>query len=291
MLHVPFVFIMPFFYNYVNILFTFPLTGRNGWFILTFTGTITHTHHPAVKRVLFFYKKVDASDWRKAMLINSQPIDPKFYEKLGLNKSDDFRNSDKNEIKSQHIGKMFDDFFDDSRKQKIDLMTRLRWKKRRMKDKALDVKHTIRNHFKWHKTMKSLRSWEGFSGLIRVMQTHLSDYIDTESKYGHSLEEYKNQKIATVKETLEILERMKEPDEYISKCHDEVKIKYPNYDYLVSKYENGDTGFSGKFIAQGNGWAGRESGKNPRKGYFEFVNGRFELQDSPNQDETDRILA
>jgi hypothetical protein len=40
------------------------------------------------------------------MLTKSQPIDPKFYKKLGLNKNDDFRNSDKSEIKSQHIGKI-----------------------------------------------------------------------------------------------------------------------------------------------------------------------------------------
>jgi len=33
-----------------------------------------------------------------------------------------------------------------------------------------------------------------------------------------------------------------------------------------------------------------ESGKDPRKGYFEFADGRFELAESPDQTETDRLL-
>jgi len=45
------------------------------------------------------------------------------------------------------------------------------------------------------------------------------------------------------------------------------------------------------FVVQGNGWVGKESGNNPREGYFEFIDGRFELVPSPNQTETDRIIA
>ena len=49
--------------------------------------------------------------------------------------------------------------------------------------------------------------------------------------------------------------------------------------------------YSGDFIAQGNGWAGKESGENPRSGYFEFVNGKFQLAESTDKNETDRLLA
>ena len=59
---------------------------------------------------------------------------------------------------------------------------------------------------------------------------------------------------------------------------------------MITEYGTGGTCCSGDFVAQGGGWAGEESGKDPRAGYFEFVNGRFELADSPDQHETVRLL-
>ena len=55
--------------------------------------------------------------------------------------------------------------------------------------------------------------------------------------------------------------------------------------------ESGSASYSGDFVVQGNGWAGKESGKDTREGYFEFVDGKFELAYSLNQTETDRLLA
>jgi hypothetical protein len=55
--------------------------------------------------------------------------------------------------------------------------------------------------------------------------------------------------------------------------------------------KDGGSFHSGEFVAQGNGWAGMESGKDPREEYFEFVNGKFELAESPDQAETDRAIA
>jgi len=154
-----------------------------------------------------------------------------------------------------------------------------------------DIKYAVRNHLKWRRTISELRPWEGFDGLIAVMQMHLQDYLETEEKYGHSAEEYKKLKIAYVKETLEILGRMKEPDEYFGKLREEINSRYPKYQRLISKYKNGGSSSSGDFVAQGNGWVGRESGNDTREGYFEFVNGKFELAVSPNQSETDMLLA
>lgn len=224
------------------------------------------------------------------MLKGSQPLDPKVYKKLGLNDSEREKMSARN-IKSQHIGKMFDDFFDDSGKRKISAKKRLGWKLRRFKDAYYDCKHSIRNHVKWHKTLKNLRSWNGYDGLMQVMQTQLLDYITTEEKYGVAEEEYKKQKIATAKETVELLKRMAEPDNYIYRRRDEVEKKYPDYKSLITKYECGGGSSSGDFVAQGTGWVGKESGADPREGYFEFVNGRFELADSPDPAETERLLA
>jgi len=224
------------------------------------------------------------------MLIRPQPLDVKISEKYERESKEEFATMTEQNIKSQRIGKWFDDIFDDDERVQISLKTRIGWKWRDMKGKYYDFKYAVRNRYKWRKTLNSLRPWEGFDGLIQVMQTHLRDYIETEERYGHSLEEYKNHKIATAKETIELLDRMKEPDEYIHRRRKEVKAKYPEYKSLITKYNNGGTSFGGSFVAQGDGWVGLESGKNLRKGYFEFIGGRFELADSPDQSETNRLL-
>jgi len=225
------------------------------------------------------------------MLLRSQPLNAKISEKLAVSSKVERESMTERNILSQHIGRMFDDMLDVRKKRKIKFKTRLDWQWHRIKDVFYDVKHTVRNHVKWHKALKELRPWEGFNGLLIVMQTHLRDYILCEQKYGHSEEEFKKHKINTAKETITLLERMKEPDEYLHRRRKEVEIKYPRYKSLITKYKTGGTGSSGDFIAQGNGWVGEEAGKNPRKGYFEFVTGRFELAESPDQHETDRLLA
>jgi flagellar motility protein MotE (MotC chaperone) len=222
------------------------------------------------------------------MLLRSQPIDPKKYKKLGL---PDNKERPEPEIISQRIGDLFDDVLAESKERKPSLKTRLNWKRRRIKERFYDVKHSLRNHVKWHKTLSRLRPWEGFSGMIRVMQTHLADYIRTEQKYGHSTEEYKKHKIATARETLRLLSRMKEPLDYSLRRRDEVSAKYPKYKSLITRNSDGSVSTSGDFIALGKGWVGRESGKDPRSGYFELRAGRFEPAQSPNQEETERLLT
>ena len=127
--------------------------------------------------------------------------------------------------------------------------------------------------------------------MLQIIYTHLEDYIKYEEAHGHSTAEYKNKKIGTARETITILKSLENPTDYISRRTDEVEARYPKYKKLISRYKSGGCGFSGSFIAQENGWTGAESGKDPRKGYFEFHAGKFELAESPNQPETDRLLA
>jgi len=122
------------------------------------------------------------------LLNNSQPIDPKFYEQLDLPDSEELKGRTEPVISHQRIGKMFDDLFEDNRK--ISISQRLKWKIDNIKNKYYDIKHTIRNHFKWHKTMRELRPWDGYGGLLTVMQAHLRDYVNTEEKYGISQKEF-----------------------------------------------------------------------------------------------------
>jgi len=220
------------------------------------------------------------------MPLKSQPLDPRFAKKFETGEHELM--TDQN-IKSQYIGEMFDNILNRD-KRKISFATRMGWKWRRFKDWYYDKKHSIRNHMKWHKTLRQLRPWEGHDGLILLMQAHLRDYIACEEKYGIAEETYKQQKLETARETIALLERMKDPHEYSSRRRTEVEAKYPNYQYLISEYKHGGTSYSGDFIAQGNGWVGAESGKDPREGYFEFIDGKFECVESPNQSETDRLL-
>ncbi|MCL2007160.1 MAG: hypothetical protein FWG77_03655 [Treponema sp.] len=225
------------------------------------------------------------------MLKYSQPLDPSYSEKILKNRKNDTTGFSEDNIKAQAIGKMFEDILNKNGKRKISISLRLHWLLDDIKRFFYDLKYSIRNHFKWRKTIREIRPWEGFDGLVKVMITHLNDYIETEEKYGHSEEEYKKNKIATAGETVELLRRMSNPDAYYYNLRQEVKSRYPEYKGLVTKYNNGGSGFSGDFIAQDNGWAGKESGLNPRAGYFEFVNGRFQLAESPDKDETERLLT
>jgi len=222
------------------------------------------------------------------MLIQSQPVDPKISKKLGFDDESE-KTLESEMIISQRVGELFDDLLDS--KRKISITTRLGWKWGEIKDIFYDIKYAIRNHFFWLKTINRIRPWEGFDGLISVMITHLRDYAAYEEKYGHSEKEYKEHKIATIKETLELLKRMKEPHDYAHRQNLQVEEKYPKYKSLITEYDNGNTSISGLFVQQGNGWVGQESGLNPRKGYFEFMDGKFELAASPNQDETNRLLT
>ena len=217
----------------------------------------------------------------------SQPLDPKISKKFESETKYESELITKKKIKAQRIGKMFDDIYEE---RKFSLMTLIKWKWWNIKDWFSNFKYTIRNHIKWHKTMRALRPWAGFDGLIHVMQTHLKDYAETEKQYGHATEEYKNQKIESVRETITLLERMQDPHEYTSRRRNEVEAKYPKYESLITEYEDGGGCYSGYFVAQSGGWTGIESGKNPRIGYFEFVQDQFELADSPDQRETDRLL-
>ena len=220
------------------------------------------------------------------MLKGSKALDPKRIKFIVPDDPDEF--SDENII-SQHIGKMLDDIRD--KKHRISVKTRLEWCRRDMKGIWHDIRYRRRNRRVWRQTLNEIRPWEGFHGLLTVMQTHLRDYMETEEKYGHSVEEERNRCIGSVKQTLEVLERMKDPDEYSFRMREEVDKRYPDYKSLITHYKNGGSGSSGDFTGQGDGWVGIEAGKDPRMGYFEFVDGKFELAESPDQAETDRLLV
>ena len=78
------------------------------------------------------------------MLNQSQPIDPKYSERLNQNSESLDYSDDK--IKSQSIGKMFESLLEDNRKTGIGL--RLNWLWRDFINLLYDIKWAIRNHYK-----------------------------------------------------------------------------------------------------------------------------------------------
>ena len=226
------------------------------------------------------------------MLLRSQPLNEEISKKLESSNKGEIDAMTDDNIKSQHIGKFFDDLIEEKpEKSRVGSKQRLKWIWSDIAGKFIDLIYTVRNYRKWFKTLNILRPWEGFDGLLKVMQTHLNDYIETEEKYRHSEAKYKEQKISAAKETVELLERMGNPNEYTFKRFEEIENKYPKYKQLITNYQYGGLSTSGNFISQGSGWVGKESGKDPREGYFEFIDGRLELAESPDQVGTDKLLA
>ncbi|MDR2560162.1 MAG: hypothetical protein LBC63_00095, partial [Holophagales bacterium] len=166
----------------------------------------------------------------------------------------------------------------------------LRWQWERITWAFSDFKRSIRNHIKWHKAMKKLRPWMGNDALSIAMRTHLEDYLLNEEAFGRAMKVDNSSTVASLKETIELLGRMRDSDEYIDKRWVEVQSRYPKYESHIKEYIDGSSYFGGSFVAQGSGWAGMEAGDDGREGYFEFVDGKLELAASPDQHETNRLL-
>ncbi|MDR0313618.1 MAG: hypothetical protein LBI14_08465 [Treponema sp.] len=131
-------------------------------------------------------------------MLNSQPLNSEISKKLESYEP----KKDSLPVK-QYMGHMFDGLLD----SKISFKTRLSWLGRRISDAWYDFHYTVKNWAKWRKTISGLRPWEGFAGVLTLVQKHLKDYLETEEKYGHSEKSCREVKIKSIKECLEILER------------------------------------------------------------------------------------
>ena len=104
------------------------------------------------------------------MLQGSKSLDSKRFR---LKEPDDLDSLSDENIKSQHIGKLFDDLPDSP--HKISFRTRLGWRWLNIKGAYHDMCYRRRNRRVWCKTLNEIRPGEGFHGLLTVMQTHLLD--------------------------------------------------------------------------------------------------------------------
>ena len=109
------------------------------------------------------------------MLLRSQPLSEEISKKLDAKSKGEIDTMNEGNIKSQYIGHFFDEIVEG--KRRVRLKTRLGWKWCNLKGKYYDLILAVRNSFKWRKTISRLRPWEGFDGLLRVMQKHLNESL------------------------------------------------------------------------------------------------------------------
>lgn len=200
-------------------------------------------------------------------------------------------NKSKNNIKynkcecSQYMGTLFDNFKQD---EKFSIKDKFRFTRIKVEDFLDDLKYTAINCIKWFKVIPKLRPYEGFDGTLQIIKHHLKDYLRYEINYGHSEDEYKQEKIYNIRRCLELIDKLRK-DEYTLILTDAINQKYPKYYNMISEGKV-STSYSGKFTKFKDGWVGIEGGKNPRKGYFIHKDGRFVLTESPDEKESNRLL-
>lgn len=191
-------------------------------------------------------------------------------------------------IISEKMGHMFE--FDKTKEPPLErLKDGVVFKYKKAKEAYYDICHIFINHFRWHKTLKQIRPWEGFEGMLRLMETQLKHHIKQTQKHSIASQVYRDKSIKSAATAIRVLRRLRAQD-YLSRRTEQVRAKYPKYKYHITEYTN-STSYSGNFVEYKGGWVGRESGKDPRSGYFEFVNGRLAQKPSPNEAETDKLLA
>ncbi|MDR0964114.1 MAG: hypothetical protein LBM60_05825, partial [Clostridium sp.] len=172
-------------------------------------------------------------------MYKSQPVsnDKKILDRLGL--SDilaEERAADRTVVKVEHVDEMFD--FSD---KKISLTQKILGVFRRLKLKMEDRRRGLKNYRRFKDVLENYYPYSTYS-FLRIFMRHLETYINFEKKYGISEETWKEHKITTAQEAIDIMNRLVD-DDYYSKYTAPVMDKWGKLPYEKITYENGDKGF------------------------------------------------
>ncbi|MDR2728721.1 MAG: hypothetical protein LBB56_06265 [Chitinispirillales bacterium] len=107
----------------------------------------------------------------------SQPLSEKTIAKMGLPSEAELKKRSEPVIKRQYMGNFFDN--DSIEKTKIDLKTRLKFKKIRFKYFYYDLKQAIADYRRYWRIIADIRCWDGHHGMLALMIHHLEYYIET----------------------------------------------------------------------------------------------------------------
>jgi hypothetical protein len=169
----------------------------------------------------------------------SQPIDinSPTAKRLGLTEeSSKVSDSGKEIVKIETVDCMFD-----FGSRKLSFSARLMRPFRRAATRFGDYKRGIKRYFRWRESLEQYYPWDTNS-FLPLLVRHLEEYTAIEMKYGMTTPEFKEYKISTAQEAIEILKRII-ADDYIEVHRKPVDEKWGEFPYEKTTYTSGSVGF------------------------------------------------
>jgi len=160
----------------------------------------------------------------------------KLLKKLGIKEeTEEEKAAGQKVVKVETVDEMFDFKYKDTIAKKIMRPFRrlkMRYKNWKTRRKAIRLfKEQLTDYYPWS-------IMPGLQLFIR----HLELYIKLETKAGHAAKEWRDYKITTAQEALDILKRIVAED-YDRQYLDEVETKWGKFPYEKTTYANGSTGY------------------------------------------------
>jgi len=175
---------------------------------------------------------------RKIAMHRSQPLDlsKEQLTKLGIvEETEEQKAAGRQVVKVETVDGMFDLGF------KPTIFDRALQPFQRVKKMIEDTKRSVTNHFLWRKQLSEYYPWD-IQAFLPMFTRHLELYVNVEQKSGHSTQEWREYKISTAQETIDILKRLTK-DNYSSVYTDVINERWGKFPYEKTTYANGSVGF------------------------------------------------
>ena len=169
----------------------------------------------------------------------SQPIDMNstLAKRLGLTEEALQRASeDRKTVKTETVDDMF--CFADYKPSCLNMLLRPFRKMKMRLDGNRRVRQCCR---RWRGLLADYYLWD-IRAFLPLFVKHLEDYIAIEKKHSIATPEYREYKIATAREAVDIINRLLAED-YASLRREPIEQKWGKYPYKKTTYENGSVGF------------------------------------------------
>jgi hypothetical protein len=169
----------------------------------------------------------------------SQPVsnDKKILERLGLpDVTAEERSEARKVVKVEYVDKMFD-----FPERKVSPPKKILYAFRRLKLKLEAKQRGFKVYRRWRDLLEDYYPFSIYS-FLPIFVRHLEMYINAEKKYGISEETWREHKISTAQEAIDIMNRLV-ADDYYSKYTAAVEEKWGKFPYEKTIYDNGDTEF------------------------------------------------
>jgi hypothetical protein len=172
---------------------------------------------------------------------------------------------------------------------KITILDRLDWLRKDLRGFMRGIKWGVGNLKEWLPFIWSLRPWDADTTIIDLMIKQLRIFVRYNREHGHATDEHRIKVISSAREAIKLLTRLRDPMAYDMYALRQVDKRFPQWQSFIQHCKTG-TSYGGRFLAQADGWVGMQAGKDAKRGFFKILGGELWLRESPDQQETDRIL-